>query len=117
MLIMTVYVCDDNEHLFDDNINFCDEDLYFWDNDNHICNNDDNFSIFDDCLYMMFLFSLLMISLITKITYVVMMISVMMMTIFIRVGEEELEPNTELLELQASHIWFNKAAVPAIETT
>jgi hypothetical protein len=26
-----------------------------------------------------------------------------------RVGEEELEPNTELLELQASHIWFNKA--------
>jgi hypothetical protein len=27
----------------------------------------------------------------------------------IRVGEEELEPNTELLELQASHIWFNKA--------
>jgi hypothetical protein len=27
----------------------------------------------------------------------------------IRVGEEELEPNMELLELQASHIWFNKA--------
>jgi hypothetical protein len=31
------------------------------------------------------------------------------MIAMIRVGEEELEPNTELLELQASHIWFNKA--------
>jgi hypothetical protein len=31
------------------------------------------------------------------------------MIVMIRVGEEELEPNTELVELQASHIWFNKA--------
>jgi len=30
----------------------------------------------------------------------------------LRVGEEEVEPSMDLLELQASHIWFNKAGWP-----